>query len=126
MDKYMLKSDGDTFMRKILLWILCIFCLCFLILIYQSKDAVSTMKYFPVNEDIQFIDATTSLSVQEKKSHLDWRTTSTTDENLYLRQDIGLLYEDGFFKGVHNKWEEDANVIALSQTVPIKETGFFE
>src|SRR5699024_12053138 len=42
------------------------------------------------------------------------------------RQDVSLLYENGFFKGIQSKWEQDQQIINLKHPVPLHNTAVFE
>src|SRR5699024_2346106 len=40
--------------------------------------------------------------------------------------DVSLLYENGFFKGIQSKWEQDQQIINLKHPVPLHNTAVFE
>lgn len=95
-----------------------------IILIYFSyqikmKDS-TTMKYFPLDENLSILDAMTKLSYDKQQDHINWISRSSSSEPTYLRQDVALIYENGIFKGLQSKWKTDKATIELNNTIPIK------
>ena len=109
-------------MNKRLL-VICILCgSLFSVVLYvlqSNQSAMETVKYFPLDKETSFDDAATTLTPAANHS-IHWDAESSTMEPMYLRQDISLLYENGFFKGVQSKWREQEQTIQLSETFPIK------
>lgn len=83
-------------------------CLLFIFTIYilQEKSVITTMKYFPIDDQVIFKHAASHISFIEKDNIIEWSVESTSSEEVYLRQDVSLLYENGKFKGVLSKWRE--------------------
>ena len=60
------------------------------------------------------------------KQDVTWTVASQSDSSMYLRHDIGLLYENGYFKGVQSKWKEQTLQIDMSQSIPISRSSMFK
>ena len=103
--------------KKIVLAIISICAFVFVIYFIQ-KEPITTMKYFPIDESHYFAKAATYiLYLQSDENHnVQWITESKSNKNSYLRQDISLLYENGKFKGIQNKWEQNVTEILLQQS----------
>lgn len=82
---------------------------------FHSKTK-STITYFPPDESIHFSNSNTSLHLQEKKDSVQWKVSSQTDEPLYLRQDISIVYVNGVLKAIHNKWLEQTDLITFQES----------
>src|SRR5699024_12649276 len=76
----------------------------------SSKNAKYAITFFPLDETFFFTDATTNLD-NFQDNLLNWTTLSSSEKPVYLRQDVSLLYENGFFKGIQSKWEQDQQII---------------
>ncbi|OEH92923.1 hypothetical protein BFG57_14590 [Bacillus solimangrovi] len=81
-----------------------------------------TMIYFPIDETISFENIQTSLLLLDEKDEdeyvIDWKVSSKSNRNVYLRQDISLLFSDGKLIATLGKWKENTNI--LSQEKKIK------
>jgi hypothetical protein len=81
---------------------------------YFREEAV--IKYFPLDQESQFTSFQTELEFasQEDDDEYEvlWDMSSATDEKMYLRQDVSLLYVNGRLKGIMSKWEENVAEIA--------------
>src|SRR5699024_7739230 len=62
----------------------------------------------------------------KKKYQLQWNVHSKSDRNLYLRQDVSLLFANGKLKGVKSKWEEDSAVIEIDETLQSEKEVLWE
>lgn len=113
-------------MRKLIMIIFFILCSVLIFLSLQSKWSVTTIKYFPIDDTESFSNTTTALLFDETSSTLKWQTTSETENKMYLRQDIGLLFKNGYFKGIHTKWEQNSSKIQMVQNFPVTHSGLFE
>ncbi|MFB1050359.1 hypothetical protein [Paraliobacillus sp. JSM ZJ581] len=85
--------------------------------IIHKEQIDTTLKYFPFDSKVKFIQAETKLHfLTESKEHvyqIDWEATSEVDQPVYLRQDVSLLYVDGVLKGMKSKWQEEMPQIKL-------------
>lgn len=81
----------------------------------------TTVKYFPFDENVYFTEAKTELSLHEEdtnKYEITWESASKTNETIYLRQDLSILYVDGELKGIQSRWIEDEIFIYLASLIP--------
>ncbi|MCA0982749.1 hypothetical protein LCL89_01690 [Halobacillus yeomjeoni] len=80
---------------------------------YTNEEAV--IKYFPLDDKRGFKTYETSLKLALPKDddeyEVEWGMFSETDEPMYLRQDVSLLYVNGRLKGIMSKWEQNASII---------------
>src|SRR5690625_5225633 len=110
-------------MRKYLVisyFIISLFCVVYLL---KSKLVTTTMQYFPIDEHVMFDDARTDLTYSYDETEVHWTIDSKSSESAYLRQDISLLFENGKFKGVQNKWEQHKQKLSLTQKFKQKNNG---
>lgn len=75
------------------------------------NSSEETITFFPLNEAVQYKSASTSLTLQKNKQNnkheIDWKVQSSLEQEAYLRQDMGLLFVNGYLKGKAAKWEQD-------------------
>ncbi|ASF39912.1 hypothetical protein CEH05_12475 [Halobacillus halophilus] len=80
---------------------------------YFRDDAV--IKYFPLAQSSTFSSYDTKLEFEspqdEDEYEIKWEMFSDSNQSMYLRQDVSLLYVNGRLKGIMNKWKENASVI---------------
>src|SRR5699024_3797452 len=111
------------------IWVICILSgLVFAVELYflqSSKNAKYAITLFPLDETFFFTDATTNLD-NFQDNLLNWTTLSSSEKPVYLRQDVSLLYENGFFKGIQSKWVQDQQIINLKHPVPLHNTAVFD
>src|SRR5690625_6449854 len=88
-----------------------------------TKCSRPAIIYFPIGEQMKLDFVQTKLKVTPKnqKQQLIWTSYSKSEQPLYLRQDVSLLYEDGLFKGVQSKWIEDQATILLEKDMPAQD-----
>lgn len=105
-----------------------IFCIIFFIFIlYQMNNkTTTTMKYFPIDETGFIKEAETSLSYNLDQNTIDWKVHSSSSLPVYLRQDVSLLYENGVFKGLQSKWEENVSTLTLEEKFPPTQHAFLQ
>jgi hypothetical protein len=84
---------------------------------YLVKHDKETIIYFPLHPEAHFLDAGTALSAEplhhSSEYRVTWTVTSLLDRKAYLRQDAGLLYEDGKLKTVigPTAWKQTSDSI---------------
>jgi hypothetical protein len=89
---------------------------------YLVKPDKETIIFFPLHPEAHFIKAGTTLSAQPLNDspayRITWTVTSLLDRKAYLRQDAGLLYEDGKLKAVigPTAWKQTADSINETRT----------
>ncbi|UOQ93736.1 hypothetical protein MUO14_01685 [Halobacillus shinanisalinarum] len=84
----------------------------FTYLFISSRDQ-AVIKYFPIDDSHYFTEAATTLTTSddEDNDEIKWEIASSSNDSMYLRQDVSLLYVNGRLKGVVNKWKENAQHI---------------
>ncbi len=91
-----------------------------LLLLIQHDKSQETLQYFPPDPTVQFTEAVTMLDLlspaPNKGYQIQWAATSSTNQSVYLRQDISLLFQDGLLKGVKSLWKESVADLALEKT----------
>lgn len=103
-------------------------CIIISLFFIQSK-AIPAITYFPIDKQINFSRATTALNTNKikNKNVIIWTVNSISDRSLYLRQDISLLYENGFFKGILSKWTQNTDQVELKNTFQFgSDTSLFQ
>ncbi|MBD8069137.1 hypothetical protein [Bacillus sp. PS06] len=89
-------------------------------LYYTKEDTQETIIFFPLDSSIGFTIATTTLSLFDEKDEdehiINLKSTSNLEREVYLRQDISLLFANGRLKAKASKWENQSQNIAQSLT----------
>ena len=103
----------------------------FIGIVYSSNvHSLPTIKYFPIDEELSFQSVKTKLELlpenNSDSAKITWTCNSITDEVLYLRQDVSLLYKNGKFKGLQSKWEENTTSINLKETFPSNKESLYQ
>lgn len=92
-----------------------LFTICMVIIAYFYKfKSVETLTYFPADDKVTFTNSETSLTFTNDNK-LNWYVWSNSDQPTYLRQDISIIYKNGKFKDVMNKWEQQTDKIILNE-----------
>lgn len=97
-------------MNKLNITILLIALTTIIVLYVHKLKSIDTLTYFPPDDHVTFTKATTHLAI-DKNGKLNWSILSESEQPVYLRQDISVVYENGRFKGVLNKWEQQTSTI---------------
>lgn len=102
-----------------------LFIICCSLYIFKL-NATPAITYFPPAEEFNFDKASTNLTLHEDGKEIIWTSNSKSNDTLYLRQDISLLYMNGIFKGVQSKWERQVDKIHLKKIFPYKNEGYMQ
>src|SRR5699024_11000102 len=125
-------SKGRIIMiNRLMSYTIFIFLICSIIIFLAIyKKTAPTITFFPLDSDTQFEYSDTDLLFShdkgKKKYQLQWNVHSKSDRNLYLRQDVSLLFANGKLKGVKSKWEEDSAVIEIDETLQSEKEVLWE
>jgi hypothetical protein len=84
-----------------------VLCSLYFIRLHQPQPVI---QHFPLNTSAPFTNASTSMKKIDFR-RIRWHIQSTLNQEAYLRQDIGLLYENGELVGVLNKWQQPARAL---------------
>ncbi|GAA0482407.1 hypothetical protein GCM10008986_04090 [Salinibacillus aidingensis] len=116
-------------MKKISNFFLIILILSLLIVNFDDPKQ-KVIKYFPFDEDIKFTDHSTNLSLisqtDEDSYKLQWDIQSNLEQDIYLRQDVSLLFVDGKLKGILNQWKEKANELKQETLLNGEDSSHYE
>src|SRR5699024_5494278 len=117
--------------NRLMSYTIFIFLICSIIIFLAIyKKTAPTITFFPLDSDTQFEYSDTDLLFShdkgKKKYQLQWNVHSKSDRNLYLRQDVSLLFANGKLKGVKSKWEEDSAVIEIDETLQSEKEVLWE
>jgi hypothetical protein len=117
-------------MMKKLLYILIITFVLTLLFVKTGKIDQKVIKFFPIDESIQFTDYTTDLSLLQQTDKdtykINWAIESTLKEPIKLRQDLSLLFIDGKLKGILNQWKEEADELKQQTTINGEDSSQYE
>ena len=117
---------GWLYMNKFFVYSLfLLFIICCSLYIFKL-NATPAITYFPPAEEFNFDEASTNLTLHEEGKEIIWTSNSKSNDTLYLRQDISLLYMNGIFKGVQSKWERQVDKIHLKKMFPYKNKGYMQ
>ncbi|WP_419956131.1 hypothetical protein ACN6MT_12965 [Neobacillus niacini] len=78
--------------------------------IYQHANpkAQESITYFPIDPNVTFKTAETTLAITDQQAHtILWKEHSTLDRKAYLRQDAALLYANGRLLDEMWKWKQN-------------------
>ncbi|WP_078545670.1 hypothetical protein [Litchfieldia alkalitelluris] len=89
----------------------------FAIFLFSNKDQTEeSIIFFPLDQSVLFTVASTTLTLIDEKDAdehiLEWDSTSELDREVYLRQDLSLLFADGRLKAKTSEWEDNSKKIA--------------
>ncbi|MED1205135.1 hypothetical protein [Heyndrickxia acidicola] len=99
---------------------------------YLVRPDKETIIYFPLHPKAHFLNAKTQLSAEPLNNspfyNINWSVTSLLDRKAYLRQDAGLLFEDGKLKSIIGpaEWKQTADTINETRTFTDKSSHLFQ
>lgn len=114
---------------------LAIFITCILsitiVFLYQAKiSSIPSISYFPIDEEASFTKAETNLQLNKQKGQrkytIAWNASSKSENNMYLRQDVSLLFSNGKLLGALSKWREDTDTIQLNEKIQTQGTSHYQ
>lgn len=114
-------------MKKTNLFLMILFALfmsILLLVLIQKEQVEESIMYFPLNENVTFLDAETSLLQPATKGKSEYeivlKSYSRLDQKAYLRQDISFLFANGKLLGKVGKWENDVDVVENGENFSLK------
>lgn len=117
-------------MRKIVFVTIIINFIVSILILIVNRESIETITFFPLDDQITIEQAFTSLQAtsmkDDQKILLNWDIQSKTKYPLYLRQDVSLLFINGYLLAVTNTWETDENIINQHQTFKIKHNNLLQ
>ncbi len=104
-------------------------CIAAVILYIQKEEVQESIIFFPLDSSVVFKEATTSLLLSKEKDNdehvLEWNIISVLDREVYLRQDISLLFSDGRLKAVTSEWEDNSQKIAQYKQISGEDSSHY-
>lgn len=97
-----------------------------LFLFFLNHKTIETITYFPIDDDMTFTSASTSLQLCPNEHKLCWSLQSETSEPLYLRQDISLLFVNGKVNAMLTQWEQNKSRLELNKEQVIKPDTYIQ
>jgi hypothetical protein len=121
-----LKSKLKASFPFLLIIFLVVICIQF---VYQPP-AEESIIFFPINKNVEYMSANTSLTLEQKKKNdmyeVNWIASSQLESSAYLRQDIGFLFSNGKLKAKMNEWQQGTDTIEEEMTVSGKESSLLQ
>lgn len=114
----------------LLLSLLLTFLFVLIMIFFRPTPIQQSITYFPVDHRVAFTETNTTLTPREQKDNdeyiLNWSVSGTLDEIAYLRQDISLLFEDGYLRKTLSKWQENAKTLKQEEAITSEDSSHFE
>ncbi|SDM81567.1 hypothetical protein SAMN04488137_2053 [Fictibacillus solisalsi] len=96
------------------------FAILFFMYHFGKEPVKESIIFFPIDNQVYFTKANTSVRLSGSTPEnytLQWNVASETNQSVYLRQDISLLYGNGVLASTMNKWKQDTKIIEESKKV---------
>jgi len=115
--------------RLLLLIAIPLICTGLLTLIWRLDNA-PVITYFPEDEQTRFVETDTTLEMMSENSRdsydMIWTSKSVSDQDLYLRQDASLLFNNGQLFGIRSKWRENTDTISIEEKFNAEDSNYFQ
>lgn len=88
-----------------------------------------SITYFPIDPDITFLTADTLLTLERDVNDqygVNWTVKSETDKDVYLRQDVSLLFRDGVLIDTMYEWKQNKAKLDQHKKVEGKDSSLYE
>ncbi|MBM7646363.1 hypothetical protein JOD45_002591 [Scopulibacillus daqui] len=96
----------------------------------RHSDLEESITYFPEDSELSYIYNKTTLTIepqnQSKPFKILWQTGSKTNQKVYLREDVSLLFKNGRLASILSKWRKNAQTIHQEKTLSFHDSGHFE
>ncbi|SFL82204.1 hypothetical protein SAMN04487943_104161 [Gracilibacillus orientalis] len=104
--------------------------LALLLLLLSQRTTEEAITYFPPDSSISFSAVETNLNLLRETGNdqymVKWTAGSGLDKEIYLRQDVSLLYMDGRLKGIKGLWKESVKDIELEVVFEESDSSHFQ
>ncbi|KKI88615.1 hypothetical protein WQ54_30960 [Bacillus sp. SA1-12] len=102
----------------------------FLYAFYHGKSVRESIIFFPIDESVIFEKASTTLQFIGKNHDdeytINWNVTSLTNKEIFLRQDISLLFADGKLFDTLSKWEDHSQKLAQDKKIKGGDSSYYQ
>lgn len=96
----------------------------------HEQNVRESIIFFPITDSVVFTKASTSLEFVENKDDdeyvIEWDVHSFTDKEIYLRQDLSLLFSDGKLIDTLSEWEDQSQKLAQFKKVSGEDSSHYE
>lgn len=117
-------------MRNMIITIIIINFIVSILFLIVNRETTETITYFPIDQRLNIEQAFTSLQTttmtNEQKLLLDWNIQSTTKHPLYLRQDVSLLYKNGYLLSIINQWQTNTSILREQRSFTISQNSILQ
>ncbi|GGK03325.1 hypothetical protein GCM10007063_26910 [Lentibacillus kapialis] len=118
-------------MNKRLLFLSVVFLVCTsLLTLFWRMGAIPVITYFPEDNQTGFVKTGTALELISENSsdsyEMIWTSTSKSEENLYLRQDASLIFNNGQLIGVRSNWRKNTDTIRIEEKFSAEDSNYFQ
>ncbi|WP_010530991.1 hypothetical protein [Lentibacillus jeotgali] len=101
-----------------------------LLILLWRMDTAPAITYFPEDEQTRFEETGTILEMISENTrdsyNMAWTSTSVSEQELYLRQDASLLFNNGQLLGVRSKWKENTDTIRIEEKFSAEDSNYFQ
>lgn len=101
----------------------------FLVFSIKPEPLKDALIFFPIDSNASFSEKHSSINFQsfedEDEYRLNWEVSSKLDQEAYLRQDVSLLFEDGYLKDTLSKWKEKTDFVEMEKEVQSDDSGHY-
>ncbi|GAE33460.1 hypothetical protein [Halalkalibacter akibai] len=101
----------------------------FLVITIKPEPLRDALIFFPIDPNATFEEASSRIDFQtmedEDEYTLDWTVSSVLNQKAYLRQDVSLLFEDGYLKDTLSTWKENTTTIEMEKDVKSDDSGHY-
>jgi len=94
---------------------------------FGYRDVKGVVRYFPLNKEIVFIDLGSDLEIFQKDAGyiIQGESWSKTSKKVYLRQDVNLLFQNGFLIAMTYPWEKQTDWMVNQIQKPLKSDAVY-
>ncbi|RYG74698.1 hypothetical protein EU245_00480 [Lentibacillus lipolyticus] len=113
----------------VILTIIPFICTCVLIYLWQSASAPA-ITYFQEDTKTGFRGTGTELELISQKTRdsydILWKSGSVSEKDVYLRQDVTILFDNGRLYGIKTKWKEDNSTIKMKEKITGEDSNYYQ
>lgn len=95
-----------------------------------NRETIPIITYFPLDQSLSIDENKTSIEGFPTQRiytyNIQWHGYSSSEQPYYLRQDVSLLFVNGYLKDVINVWETDTAEIEWKKSFLDEDDALFE
>ncbi|MBM6617258.1 hypothetical protein [Bacillus suaedaesalsae] len=88
-----------------------------------------SITYFPIDPNLTFLTSETNLEIEGDSNdpyNVKWNVKSETDKEVYLRQDVSLLYRDGLLVDTTFEWKQNKATLEQEKEIQGQDSTLYE